>query len=638
VWGAWVVSGLAAVALALITIGLPATLVLAGGWLLAVGLGRAVLGITSPASWAAAVVVEVVVLSGISGLVALVSPRPHDRVVDLAILATPALLGVVLWIATAFSNPQRRIATPGALVGIALTVVFVGLGTVRWVASLGRDYGVAWAMSGDSRNEVFTMRSILAGGGLTVHQLRAYPAVVDNLMALISAAGGRTGLRPGDLMLHDAQAVASTYVLAGIAVALLLVAALIELLPGAARSSPTQVPLGTLVVLSACAITSASPLVLGTALNGGFVDAYATLPVVISALVVALRFCSEPSPLPLAVLGLATIVTLFSWSILAIAPGALVVFVAVLALRQSTRERSPWRASWPWIGAGIVGMGGLLVTIGVVVSQRDRLRAQFVVPGAIITPQTRLIDILGLLALGLALTGRDRVRWLQMGASLVVVIAGVITLRWLISLPQSGTAWTYYAVKTLWLTVSALIWLGFAPVLLAIIARSTASSGRRWRTETVSVVGAASWSGVVLIIIGFGTTATDPLPMARAGWDQPSAAVVAEVVAAANTYPRFVLWQWADIGNERLGNFWASLAWDSTPDGTLIPYPPGLPGGLELWAYFETGSMSQLCTVVKAVPDITVITANSHLPSQLQPVCPRAVAKIVVVPGPSAGS
>ena len=265
-------------------------------------------------------------------------------------------------------------------------------------------------------------------------------------------------------------------------------------------------------------------------------------------------------------------------------------------------------------------------------SQEHRLAAHFIVPGAITTPQIRVIYLAGLIALGLALTFRSGARWLQMVATLAVVIVGAITLRWLISLPPTGYSWTYYAIKTLWLIVSALVWVGFAPALITVVASNTRITYRQWRPHLVNVAVAASWSGVALLVIGFTTTAVDPLPSARAGWDQPSAEVVTEVASAADKYNKFILWQWTDIGNDRLGNFWASLTWDSTSSGTVVPYPPGLPGGLELWAYYETGSLPQLCVVLKAIPDITVITANSQLNTQLSSVCPDRQAQVVVSP------
>ena len=634
-WTTWALAGAIATFLVLVTIGLPGAVVLAGGLLLAVGLGRVVPGMSSPASWAAAIVIEVALISGISGLVAVASPRPHGRTVDFAILVVPALVGIVLWLGATLKDPRSLGASPGILSWIVVVTLIAGLGLTRWIASLGKNYAVAWAMSGDARNEVLIMRSILHDGGLTVHQLRAYPAAIDNLTALISGAGGRAGLPPGDLMIHDASAVASVYVLAGVAVALMFIAALIELLPSPLRASPVRLPLGAFVVLFACALTSASPLVLGTALSGGFVSAYATLPVIIGALVLAFQFCTEPSPLPLGLLGVATVVTLFSWPILAVVPGILVAFVAGLALSASFREKSNWLGRWPWIITVCVGLSGLLLALGVGVSQEHRLKTQFIAAGAIITPQTRIIYLAGLIAFGLALTLRGRAGFLQMIATLFVVAAGGVTLRWLISLPPTGSYWTYYAVKTLWLLVSALLWLGFAPALLTIVASNTRFTYRQWRSQAINVALAASCSGVALIVLGFTTTALDPVPTARAGWYQPSAAVVTEVASAGNTYNKFMLWRWTDIGNERLGNFWASLTWDSTPGGTVVPYPPELPGGLELWAYYETGSLPQLCTVLKAIPDMTIITADEHLGAAVRSSCLDPHAQIIVSP-PSA--
>ena len=56
---------------------------------------------------------------------------------------------------------------------------------------------------------------------------------------------------------------------------------------GAGSALPLPLPIGAVppsvvVVLLACAATCASPLVLGTALFGGFVTAYAALPMAIS--------------------------------------------------------------------------------------------------------------------------------------------------------------------------------------------------------------------------------------------------------------------------------------------------------------------------------------------------------------------
>jgi hypothetical protein len=627
---AWAVAGAACITLAVATVGLPGTLLLGSGWLMAAGISLAVPALSGPASWAAAIVVEIALLTGLSAASALISPGPQSRAASLAILASPGFLGAILGFAAPRHNRQPRILVPSETGGIALAVVAVGLAIARWVASLGRDYGVAWAMSGDVRNETFVMRSVIQDGGLTVQRLRTYPALVNDLMALISAGGRRTRLRPGDLLLHDAHAVATVYVTAAIAISLMLMAALLETMRCELGSSSDGISLSALVVLLAGAITSVSPLVLGTALVGGFVDGYATLPVVIGAIVIALRFCRAPSPLTLVLLGLATVVTFLSWPILAFVPGALLAVVGCLILGRSVRQRAPF-ATWVWVLASTVGLSMLVVVLAVSVVEAGTLRGEFLRSGHIILPQTGLLYLAGFLAVGVALAVKDRVRHLQMGLVLVIVTVGSIVIRWLTDLPPGGHAWTYDATKALWLAASSLVWLGFVPVLLSLEpATAPPKHERRWRSEVLILTRAAAWCGVVLVLLGFTTIVPDVLPSVRGGWYEPSAGVVANVVAEANTSQRFVFWEWTDWGDEILANRWAALAWDSTARGTAVPYPPELPRGFVQWAAAETGALSQLCAVTEGVPQLVVITADPSLPKQLRAACPHNKARMVV--------
>ena len=623
----WAASGTAAVVLAVLTVGVPGALILVGAWLLAAALGRAVPKVSGTVSWAAAIVLQAVLLTGLSAAVALASPRPHGRLVNLAVLAGPVVLGLAAWLIVCARDGQRQVPRYRSRSGLAIATIIAGLGLTRYVASRGTDYGVAWAMGGDARNHILITRSLLTDGGLTARELRAYPAIVNNVIALISGAGGRSGLPPGQLMLHDARALAATYVLAGIAVALMLVAALIELLPRAlARDS--RLPPSVVVILFACAVTSASPLLLGTGLDGGFVTAYAALPIAIASIVLALRFCSEPSPVTFALLGPATTVLLFAWSPLAVVPIVLLVLVTLVGLTRFRRvaggsgRRAP---TWDWVAAAVVSLGALLITLGAIAVGWSRLRAQFSTTGSITTPQSRVMLLLGLVALAASLAARGRARRLQLVVPLVVAVAGGITVRWLASL-SSSAALSYYAAKSLWLFASCLVWVAFAPALLLVTDEHRAEC-RSGKAEVARVVQAAAWSGVALIVLGFTTTVTDPLPAARTGWEQPAARTVAETVAAADKYRDFVLWEWSP-GHDRLGNFWAALAWDSTPSGTFVPH--SLPfGSLAAWAYVETGAISNLCTVVRAVPHIAVITRNPNLASQLRKACPHSGARIV---------
>src|SRR3954463_12859041 len=79
------VAALVLTVISLLSVGVPATLLLGGGWLLAAALGR-VPGLDGPVSWAASVVATVALVSGVSAAVALVSPHNHGRLINLAVL------------------------------------------------------------------------------------------------------------------------------------------------------------------------------------------------------------------------------------------------------------------------------------------------------------------------------------------------------------------------------------------------------------------------------------------------------------------------------------------------------------------------------------------------------------------------
>src|SRR5438105_2526044 len=219
--------GLAAalVALGVLSLGLPATLLLVGGWLLATALSR-LPGLDGPVSWAAAVIVEVGLVSLASTALAAVLGHEHGRLPTLCLLALPALTGA----AGVVVSRKRATGAPSRWL-MAAAVTSAGLSLPLLLSTRGPNVRLAWAASGDARNHVLIMREVMGEGGLTLHELRNYPVLIDNLAGLLSAAGGRTGLQPGRLLLHDIDALVATYVVSGIAVALLIVSALLELAP-----------------------------------------------------------------------------------------------------------------------------------------------------------------------------------------------------------------------------------------------------------------------------------------------------------------------------------------------------------------------------------------------------------------------
>ncbi len=332
--GRTALAGCAAAALALLAVlavGPAGTLLLIGGGVLSLGAARALPGLSGPVSWAAGLLTQLGLLAAGSLALSTLSPRPHGAVVHLLLLAVPVLLGAALLV-LAGRRQQPLVGRLPVRGGLAAAVTAATLVTTAWVASRGEAYAEVWAMSGDARNHVLNLRSMLANGGLTLDNLRSSPAVFDAIVATVAAADGRVGLDPGALMLHDARAMATTYAVCVAAVGVLLLAALQEATPRLLTRRRLGGPV--VVALLAGAAAAASPLVLGTGLTDGFITAYGALVPATAGVVLALRCCTRPAPLPFALLGPAVLLTLFCWTILAVVPIAATVAVLVVLVRR----------------------------------------------------------------------------------------------------------------------------------------------------------------------------------------------------------------------------------------------------------------------------------------------------------------
>jgi hypothetical protein len=636
--------GLAAAAAAVLSLhvlGVPGSLVLLGGWLLAAACHRVVPGLQGTVSWAAGVLLEVGLLAGLSAVVAKLSPHQHGASGNLAILAVP--IAVALLVLAAGFVRDRRTGQAGdgepaarvtARPGIALVVLIAGLALITRIAAEGHLYGVSWAMSGDARNHVVIIRSIIASGGLTLNLLRTFPGAIDAIGALISGAGGRAGLAPGHLVLHDAQSLASLYILSGLAIALLGIAALLELLPRATAAMRT-LPAATYIALLASSGLSVTGLVLGTAVRDGYVSAYASIPLSLAAMVIGLACCRRGTAAAYALLGPAVVLTLFSWTILAVAPAAVTLWVTVLlALRGRHRfAAGSQRRTVPlaWVGALLVTGGCLLASALVVVIHLTQLRTTFKDTGAITAPEAHLVYLLGLLAAGGALGARRRLDRLQLMVPAVAAAAGGASLVWLMGLSPDHKSWTYYGEKQLWLLASCLVWVLFIPIVRS--AAGDAATGWRWGFRPLgAVLQAVAWSLAVLIGVGETTTLPGPVTLAGHGWNQPSAAVIADMETAADQGRPVILWGWSDPGNQRLANFWSALAWGYSRTEAITPYAPALPGGIVYWAYVEQDTPADLCAAAKSIPGLVVVSHAKDLAGQLRKSCPKSRATVVLSP------
>ena len=623
-----------ALTLAWVVLGFAGALVLVSAWLLAAGFGRLVPSMRGPASWAVGIVAEFALVVGMSAAVALVSPHWHGRALHLIIVALTTVLGAALLLLARWRDRDRIDTGMPSRWGVALSISTGLLAVAAWIASRGPFYGIAWAMSGDARNHVAIIRHLLANGGVTLGFLKTYPAALNALAAVIDGAGDR-GQSASQLILNDAHAVATTYLLCAIAIAVLLAGALIEILPRAVRYG-RRLPGAVLATLFVAAASAGSPFVLGIALADGFFSAYGALAATLAGVVLALRFHGAPRAsfaclIPMMV---ATLLTFASWTVLVVVPAALLLVMAGLAIRTMVtphrevglaRNRALLVLRWMIVVGAFATLGVLFL---VIVRFMPTLMTVFVYPGSSQVSYAFMILVLCLIAIAVGLAVRSKSVCRQMFVPVVVSVAGAVTILWLIRLPGSGNTWTYYSMKTNWLVSSSIIWVVFAPIILW-FARDLDATTVRVR-ERFSRVGAAFAAALaVYLLVGSATSMTEPVLAAARGWNQPSGEVVNEVMRAADKGKPYVLWGWSDVGNDKLGNFWSVLAWASTPDGEYTGLLEGH-RSFALWAYFMDGQISGLCELVGGSPGITVYTHTAGLSSDLQAACPADRADVVV--------
>jgi len=612
--------------LAWIVLGAAGTAVLASAWLLGAGIGRFVPALRGPAGWAAAVVAEFGLVVGLSAVTALVSPTRQGAAVNVAILVVPGLIGLGMLAAgrrrSVDGAPRHR---NGLLLGIT-AVTLVGFAAI---GRLGAFYDVAWAMSGDARNHALMLRSILADGGLTLESLSTYPAAVNGVSAVIAGAAGRD-VAPGQLLLDDAHAIAVTYVLCAVAVAVLLAAAVLEATPRRLSTGRLPVAVGAVAVVAAAG--AATPLVLGTTLADGFLTGYGALATALAGLVLALRFVKEPAsrttalPATIAATGL----TFISWTVLVVVPAtalALMVVVGAVVHRRARRDPTvapPTRAGLLWPGAGVLTLVGVA---GVTVLYLPKFREIFAYPGSIAAPAGWLPAFLLLAAGALALGARSPELRRQMLIPFAAAVVGALTVLALRTLAEgAGLGWTYYAQKTNWLVWCSLIWVPLVPI--AVWASGEDSPATR-RVDLQRVASALTGAVAVMLVMGTATAAPEPVLTAARGWSQPTAAAVSATVAAADRDQPYVFWDWSQAGDDKLANFWAALAWSTDEDGEWAQFP-GAKTSFPLWAYFmDPSQITQLCDLAESQPGITVYTEDADLELDLEAACPSAETVVI---------
>jgi hypothetical protein len=623
---------LAVIVLSIRTVGSPATAVLAGAWLLAAAVHYGIASLAGPVSWAAGVVLEVALLTTLSATMALVSPHPHSAVANFVVIAVPVLVG-----GAATMLARRRVTSqsrprPPARPGLALSVHVVVLAVVAWISTAGHG-GVAWAMSGDARNHELIVRQVVADGGLTVSELRAYPAVVNAIAALISGAGHRSGLAPGALMMHDARALAATFALATIGISGLIVAALLTILAPALSMIP-RLPTGVVIVVLGGAAAGGSALVLATSLEGGFLSAFGALPIALAANTLALSHYRRPSTTCLLLIAITAVITTFAWTLLAVVPLVLLVCAVAAMLRQPLNLAINRLARKAVIGLALVAV---IVVLVVFVAGHRQLEQTFEVPGSMAYVSPVLLYAMAALAVVLTAIGygwpRGRRYWT--GSALrdpaAAILVSILVIWWVASLPGNSVR-SYYADKTVYMVISSSVWLLFVPALVI----AAKLHGARWSANSSraeQALRAVLLPGllIVLVLTGIGSASalTNSVSRAGHGWAAPSEPAVYATEQSADQRQPFVFWEWGYAADTRLANFWATMTWATGPDGRPLPAPAGLAEGAVAWADAESGRISDLCRLGAAYPGLTVVTSSRTLTQQLSGACPGVNVRVV---------
>jgi hypothetical protein len=622
---------LAAVALSIATIGLPATLIWMGSWLYAALVSRWFTALSGPASWAAGIIVEVTILSGESFVSALMDPHSQSQWWYVTILMVPLAFGVLLyWMVERTATPRirQRPLRVSAEPWLALVVLVLTLLMFEAIKLHGRDFGLTWAMNGDAKNHISINRTIIWQGGLTLHMMKSYPALVNALCSIVAGAGGRDHLPAGTLMVRDVQAMVSIIVLSCIAIGALFVAAISEMLPRVMK--PIQrIPALYYVVLLGCATLGVGAYVLGLALNGGFLSAIGALALALTSVVLGLRMVRDPTPLTLTLLTVSLFLVVSSWTVLAVVPATGVMFGAgflIFRLRSDddrlrSTNRVPDRLAVAFATLSILAIAAELYL------NRATLITTLKGYGGILPPNPGITMWVGVgCFVAFAISPSRRQRLIRLVA-LCMYVAGCAAALWLRHIEPHGVGWSYYSAKMLWLATSCTIWMPF--VVVADAAQwimKLKTDGRLRALLAVPVTLAATYG-----LVWFCTLETPfpvPLTWAYVGSTYPTPSEISLVINQANLGGPFVIWdfsrqlpaQFANEYNDQIGNFWSSVTWDYNPDGSLRRWA-GLPYSFEGWAYDDTGKLPALCQVLEN-QTIRIVTSDRTLGAQLTATCP----------------
>jgi hypothetical protein len=604
------------------TLGVPPYLMLVGVCAFVAVVNRACTALSGPVAWAAAIVAEASILLGESALMAVVRPHPDPQWVYVVMLLIPIAVALaVYWKLISVVRPRHERRAPAVSAEGYLAAVCIVLIEVMFEAIKlhGHDFGLTWFMGGDGRNHVVADRGILNAGGITLHEMKNYPALYNALAAIVDGAGGRANVTSGVLLVRDVQAMTAMVIVACIGIALCFIAALSELFPRGKRWAH-RLPLYLWVPLGACGSIAIGAFVLSLAASGGFFSAMGCLVFTVASVALGLRVVQDYHHATLIALTLALALVVGSWTFLFVVPAVALVGGYIAGSVELTSRRHPLDLRQRRVGVAVLGASALclVAVVAVLVAERSTLAAQVRIGGGIVGPNPRLFDWLGFVLLAVIVLGanaRQRFARLLLLAEFAIL---AITVSRIHSVHPGGVDWSYYATKMIWLATATLLWTPF--ILLIDVMRLANRVVRRFGWRVVSNVAlSVGGSSGLLWGIGHETPFTFPLAWAWSGSTIPSPLEIQLVTEQARLGEPFVIWDYSSAFEDKLGNYWSALTWDYRPNGTEKAAQG--PISFVNWAASEDETPAALCQITSEYR-LRIVTRNPHLVSSLVATCP----------------
>jgi len=613
-----------------------------GGSLLLVGVGTITVvlqqrsSISSPlVALAGAIALEAGFLFGMSVLTHALLPNGSFDLTAPILLALPLVGAFLAWFLVLRGREPQWDGAPQSIAGQYRFMAGAFVAVLAFQAQLILRHGyyaVGWTMSGDASNHLYVTRSIIAANGVSLEQLRAYPPAVNLIVAVVSSAGGRTGLDPRALLLHDLHAMAAVYLLMFASIfcmfAICLVQALKPVSAGSYALGPT-----TYVLMTLCGLVAFSRPLLGVALVSGFLSAVGGLLFTLITLALTMRVLTTARADALLLASVSALVAFLCWVPLGLAlVGPLVVATVYLARRRKIPLVPRWH-TWPesWL---LLPPLAALAVIGIAagVSVRTLIKALETGGGVHPIPTGSLIVLTALSVVLVVLLGRAGLRRALL-APVVLGIWSLVLLEWMLHLPGVHGAWTYYAMKFMWLGALALAWV---PVAIVATAVEWGAAHRR-----AGIIGPVLAVSISLGLLAFYAGIPSDVPSSQDYLSRGGALSVRSVVplmfdaygVRASSGP--VVYWWPPIESIFL-NFWSSQIYVSEPAShrsARIPFAPDFPISASAYRFWRWANYDYeldtavsvhygLCQLLAYQRGVVVLTPEAGLAKSVQETCP----------------